>query len=198
MRLKKALIIIDIQKDFCPRGALPVKEGDAIIPVVNRYIKAFAKKKLPIFVVRDIHPKETKHFKAYGGLLPPHCIEGTKGAEFHPGLKVPKEAIIMTKGMDAEKSSFSAFHAHDPNGMELLNLLKILGVNEVYVGGFTTDFGVRFSGIDALRHGFKVFLLVDAVKGYNIDPNDSEKAIAEMVNLGARKMVFEKLPKSVR
>jgi len=195
MELKKALLIADVQNDFCPGGALAVKEGDRIIPVVNKYIQTFSKKKLPVFITRDWHPKETRHFKQFGGVWPKHCVQGTKGAEFHPDLKLPKEAIILSKGMDPQKDSYSAFQAVDSNGTWLLNLLKIFGVKELYIGGLATDYCVRWSALDALKFGFKANILTDAVKGVNLNKDDSEDAIKEIVKAGAKKITFAKLKK---
>ena len=195
MELEKALLISDVQNDFCPGGALAVKEGDRIIPVVNKYIQTFSKKKLPVFITRDWHPEETKHFKQFGGVWPKHCVQGTKGAEFHPDLKLPKEAIILSKGMDPQKDSYSAFQAVDSNGTWLLNLLKIFGVKELYIGGLATDYCVRWSALDALKFGFKANILTDAVKGVNLNKDDSESAIKEIVKAGAKKITFAKLKK---
>lgn len=193
MKLKKALLVVDVQNDFCPGGALAVPEGDKIIPVLNKYIESFSKNKLPIFASRDWHPKKTKHFKAFGGVWPVHCVQNTKGAQFHPKLKLPKEVIVVSKGMDPQKDSYSAFQAADSNGMGFSNLLKIFGIEELYVGGLATDYCVNSSVTDALMNGFKVKLLVDAIKGVNLKPRDSAEAIAEMVKLGARKFNLEKL-----
>ncbi|MFQ5867419.1 MAG: nicotinamidase [bacterium] len=194
MKQEKALLIVDVQNDFCPGGALAVPEGDRIISVLNKYIKIFLRKKLPIFVSRDWHPKETKHFKQFGGPWPKHCIQNTRGARFHPDLELPKGIIILSKGMDPDKDSYSAFQAVDSNGTEFFKLLKTLGVNETFVGGLATDYCVKSSVLDALKFGFKVKLLIDAIKGVNIKPKDSEEAIEEMVSRGAEKMTFEKLP----
>lgn len=193
MKLEKALLIADIQNDFCPSGALAVKDGDKIISTVNRYIKLFSKNKLPVFITRDWHPKQTRHFKKYGGAWPAHCVQGTKGAELHPKLKFPKEAIILSKGMDPNEDSYSAFQSYDSNGTPLLNLLKIFGVDELYVGGLATDYCVRWSALDAIKHGFKVNILLDAVKGVNLKPNDSEDAIKEMVSKGAKIITIGKV-----
>src|SRR3989338_5088646 len=133
--MKKALLIVDVQNDFCPGGALGIKDGDKIIPAINKYIKIFASQRLPVFASRDWHPRKTLHFKKFGGAWPVHCIQNTKGAAFHPKLRLPKEAILLYKGMDPKKDSYSAFQAQDRNGKSLLNLLKILGVEEIYIGG---------------------------------------------------------------
>jgi len=193
MKFKKALLIADVQNDFCPDGALAVKAGDKIIPTVNKYIKLFSERKLPIFITRDWHPSQTKHFKQFGGDWPKHCIQNTKGAEFHPKLKLTKEAIILSKGMDPKKDSYSAFQSIDSNGTELFNLLKIFGVNELFIGGLATDYCVRFSARDALKNGFKVKILVDAIKGVNLKPGDSEKALREIIRRGAEKITLRRI-----
>jgi nicotinamidase/pyrazinamidase len=195
MRQAKALLIVDAQNDFCPGGALAVPDGDAVIPVINKYVAAVSKKKIPIFASRDWHPKETKHFKEYGGLWPAHCVQNTPGAAFHPDLKLTDETIILSKGMDAEKDSYSAFQAIDDNGQEFLNVLKNLGINELFVCGLATDYCVKSSALDALKNGFHVHLLVDAIKGVNLKPQDSEKAIEEMISNGALQFTFSDLGK---
>lgn len=187
MKLKRALLIVDVQNDFCPGGALAVPGGDKIVPALNKYIKIFSKNKLPIFASRDWHPKKTKHFKKFGGVWPKHCVQNTKGVHFHPQLKLPKETIILSKGMDPEKDSYSAFQAQDSNGMEFLNLLKIFGIDELYIAGLATDYCVKYSTIDALKNGFRVKLLMDAIKGVNLKPGDSEEAVKEIVKRGAKK-----------
>ncbi|HEV2664964.1 MAG TPA: isochorismatase family protein, partial [Blastocatellia bacterium] len=90
MQAKDALIIVDVQNDFCPGGALAVKGGDEVVPVLNRAIEKFTAAGLPIFATRDWHPEKTSHFKAYGGVWPVHCVQGTQGAEFHSGLHLDK------------------------------------------------------------------------------------------------------------
>ena len=195
MKLKKALLIVDVQNDFCPGGALAVSEGDRVVPVLNKYNELFSQKNLLIFASRDWHPKITKHFKQFGGLWPNHCIQNTKGAEFHPTLKLPETIIILSKGMDPDNDSYSAFQAVDANGADFFNLLKILGVNELLIGGLATDYCVKSSVLDALKFSLKVKLLIDAIKGVNIKPNDSEDAIKEMIDGGAETITFEKASK---
>ncbi len=193
MRFKKVLLIVDLQNDFCPKGKLVVPEGDKIVPVLNKYIKIFSQKKLPIFSSRDWHPKETKHFKDFGGIWPKHCVQNTKGAQFHPKLKLPKEVIIISKGTDPQTDAYSVFQGFDSNGQEFLNLLKILGVEELYVGGLATDYCVKSTVLDALKNGFKVRLLIDAIKGVDLKEGDSEDAIREMIDSGAKKIALERI-----
>jgi len=193
MKPKKALLIVDVQNDFCPGGALAVPEADKVVPKINKYIKIFAKSKLPIFATRDWHPVKTKHFKDFGGSWPVHCIRNTKGAQFHPKLKLPKEVFLLYKGIDAGKDAYSAFQAEDMSGQSFFRLLTNLGVKELYVGGLATDYCVKSSVLDAAKFGFKVKLLVDAIKGVNLKPQDSQRAIKEMVKHGARKITLKKM-----
>lgn len=193
MKLKKALLVVDVQNDFCPGGALAVPEGDKIVPTINKYIRIFAKNKLPIFASRDWHPVKTKHFKDFGGVWPAHCIQNTKGAAFHPKMRLPKETILLYKGMGPNKDSYSSFQAEDQRGMGFSSILKLFGIKELYIAGLATDYCVKFSTHDALKQGFKVKLLMDAVKGVNLKPQDSENAIKEMVKKGAKKITLKDL-----
>ncbi len=192
MKLRQALIIVDMQNDFCPGGALAVPDGDRIVSVLNRYIGFCVRKKMPIFATRDWHPPKTKHFKKYGGLWPAHCVRLTKGAQFPSGLRLPETAIIVSKGMDPERDSYSAFDAVNGQGVSLLDLLKILRVQRLLIGGLAMDYCVKFSVLDALKKGFRVGLLADAVKGVNIKPDDSRKAISLVLEKGAKKITFNR------
>ncbi len=193
MKLGKALLVVDMQNDFCPGGSLSIPAGDKIIPVVNKYIRAFQKARLPIFLTRDWHPKTTKHFKKFGGVWPAHCVQDTVGAAFHPRLKFPKEAIIVSKGMDPVRDSYSAFQAFDRNGTDLVTLLKMFGIDTRYIAGLATDYCVKYSALDALQRGWKVYVLMDAVKGVNLKPADSDEAVKAITALGAKKILFDQL-----
>ncbi len=190
---KDALLLVDVQNDFCPGGALAVPEGDRVIPVLNQYVAQFQKADLPIFASRDWHPAVTKHFKAYGGPWPPHCIQGTKGADFHPGLKLPKGAVVISKGMDPEKDSYSAFHGYTEGGTDFEKALKKEEIIRIYIGGLATDYCVKHSVLDALKKGFETFLLEDAVRGVEVHPGDSEKAVKEMVGAGTGRIRLQDL-----
>ena len=191
MRAKKALLIVDVQNDFCPGGALGIPQGGRIVPNINKYIKIFSKNKLPIFSARDWHPVQTRHFYGFGGGLPAHCIQNTHGAKLHPDLKLPKDAIHLYKGMDPRADGDSAFQSEDISGTALIHLLKIKNITELYISGLATDYCVRLTACDALSRGFKVRILVDAIQGVDLKPNDSENAIKEMVKRGAKKITLK-------
>jgi nicotinamidase/pyrazinamidase len=175
-----ALIIVDVQVDFCPGGALPVPDGDKIIPFINRYIKIFKENNLPIIATRDWHPPNHISFKPYGGIWPIHCVQNTPGAAFHPKLKLPNDVIIISKATEPNKEAYSGFE-----GTELSSILNSKGVRRLFIGGLATDYCVKNTVLDALKLGFQAFLLLDGTKGVNVNPDDSKKAIEEMVRKGA-------------
>ncbi|HBR16487.1 MAG: nicotinamidase [Deltaproteobacteria bacterium RIFCSPLOWO2_12_FULL_43_16] len=193
MTKSSALVIVDVQNDFCPGGALPVPEGDKVVPVLNKYIQRFQKAGLPIYASRDWHPEKTKHFKAFGGLWPPHCVQGTKGAAFHPDLKLPKDTIILTKGEDPNEDSYSCFQAHDSEGKPFIQNLKVQWIKHLYVGGLATDYCVKATVLDGLKHGFQVTVLTDAVRGVDVKTGDSAAALKEMRTAGAEETTLEDL-----
>jgi len=193
LRFKKALCIIDVQNDFCFGGALAVPEGDEVVPVLNKYIDFFVKNNLPVFASRDWHPDKTKHFKTYGGLWPEHCVQNTKGAQFHPQLQLPEHAIIISAGLNPDEDGYSVFEGVDSKGIGFSKVLKEFNVEELYIGGLATDYCVKHSVLDALKSGFKVYVLMDAVKGVNINPDDSENAIKEMLDSGASKITLDEM-----
>ena len=187
MQSKDALIIVDVQNDFCPGGALAVAEGDKIVPVLNRYIDEFTQAGLPIFATRDWHPQRTSHFNTDGGPWPPHCIQGSKGAQFHPDLKLPPDTVIVSAGMSSDEDGYSGFLGRDDREAKLADLLRQRGVERIFVGGLATDYCVKHTVLDGLREGFKVVLLEDAIRGVNLQPDDSKQAIEEMIRAGAIK-----------
>jgi nicotinamidase/pyrazinamidase len=185
MQGSDALVIIDVQNDFCPGGALAVADGDQVVPVLNRYIRKFKQEKLPVFATRDWHPAKTRHFKAYGGLWPPHCIQGTKGAEFRADLALPDDVVIVSAGMASDEEGYSGFDGKNEKGLGLAELLHAARIERIFVGGLATDYCVKQTVLDALKQGFKVVLLEDAVRGVNLQPDDSKRAIEEMIRAGA-------------
>jgi nicotinamidase/pyrazinamidase len=195
MQAKDALILVDVQNDFCPGGALAVKGGDEVVPVLNRIIERFTLGGLPIFATRDWHPEKTSHFSAYGGLWPVHCVQGTKGAEFHASLELENDIVVASKGMAPDEDSYSGFQARDPSGARLAELLRRKAIERIIVGGLATDYCVKHTVLDGLKEGFKVLLLADAIRAVNLKPHDGELAIAEMVDAGAIKIVdFTEIP----
>lgn len=193
MKTKKALLVIDVQNDFCPPGALAVPGGEQVVPVLNKYARIFFRRKYPVFATRDWHPARTVHFKDFGGKWPAHCIQNTQGAAFHPGLKLPPGAILLYKGMDPQKDSYSAFQSEDERGMSFAKLLEAYGVVELYVGGLATDYCVRLSVLEALKRGFKVRILTDAIRGVDLKPGDSERALKEMKAKGAKTITLKQM-----
>ncbi|MBZ5558029.1 MAG: isochorismatase family protein [Acidobacteriia bacterium] len=178
-----ALLVVDVQKDFCPGGALPVPDGDRVVGALNQYIEECVAQGIPVYASRDWHPSITTHFKPYGGLWPPHGVQGTDGAGFHPNLRLPPTAILVTKGEDADRAGYSAFEGRTPEGKPLLSDLAERGVHHIYVGGLATDYCVVYSVFDALAAGLQVTVLEDAIAG--VDRDDSARALAQMRARGA-------------
>jgi nicotinamidase/pyrazinamidase len=185
MEKNAALVVVDVQNDFCPGGALAVADGDQVVPGLNRYIERFAVAGLPIFATRDWHPKTTTHFKIYGGQWPVHCVQGTFGAEFHVALKLAGGAVILSKGMAANADSYSGFDGIDSSGVGLAEWLRRSNATRIFVGGLATDYCVKQTVLDGLKQGFAVTLLEDCVRGVDLAPGDSQRAVREMLGAGA-------------
>jgi nicotinamidase/pyrazinamidase len=188
----KALLLVDMQNDFCPGGSLAVRDGDQVIPVLNKYIAQFRNYDLPIFASRDWHPPVTKHFQAYGGNWPVHCVQDTPGAAFREGLDL-KGAHTISKGMNPELDSYSAFQGFDDKGMAFLNVLTKIGVSELYVGGLATDYCVKASAIDAQQRGFITKVLLDGSRAVELTPGAAARAIEEMVRTGIDAVTLERV-----
>ncbi|MDW8086893.1 MAG: nicotinamidase [Candidatus Calescibacterium sp.] len=172
-----ALIIVDMQNDFLPpNGALPVPDGDKVIPVINQYIEKFKGNK--IFATADWHPENHISFKERGGPWPPHCIQNSKGAEFHNDLNLPDGVEVIKKASDPDKDAYSGFE-----GTDLAQKLRESGIDTVFICGVATEYCVKNTVLDAVKYGFRTYLLQDAIKG--IDEKDSKKAIEEMKEAGA-------------
>ena len=184
--MKDALVVVDIQNDFCAGGSLAVPDAEAVIPVMNDYLEQATQAQMPIFVSRDWHPPVTSHFAAYGGTWPPHCVQGTPGAEQHPDLRVPASALVASKGMDPRDDGYSNMDALLPDGQQLLDRLRADGITRILVGGLATDYCVKATTLDALREGLEVTLLLDACRAVEMNPGDGERAVAEMVSAGAK------------
>ncbi len=177
---RSALLIVDVQNDFLPGGALAVPEGDLVIEPLNKYIELFARRGLPVFATRDWHPRQHASFRERGGPWPPHCVQNTWGAEFSSMLSLPPTVRIVDKAFSPERDSYSGFQE------TVLSLeLHRLGVKRLFIGGLATDYCVKATVLDSIDLGFETVLLLDAVKGVDVNPGDSEKAVREMVLKGA-------------
>lgn len=183
-----ALVVVDVQNDFLPGGALPVPEGDRVIAPLNRAIELFRRRGLPVFFTRDWHPPEHCSFREQGGPWPPHCIAESHGARFAASLDVPPEASVISKAATTEKDAYSGFE-----GTDLEKRLRDGQVGRIAVGGLATDYCVLNTVRDGLRLGFKVLLLEDAVRAVNVQAEDGSRALAEMRLLGAEIITSESL-----
>jgi nicotinamidase/pyrazinamidase len=180
-----ALLIVDVQNDFCPEGALPVPSSDHVVTSLNRYIEDAIAHHVPIYASRDWHPAISTHFAPYGGRWPVHCVQGTAGARFHPSLGLPPTTTIISKGEQPDTPGYSAFEGRTADGILLLEQLRKDDVARLYVGGLATDYCVRASVLDALSAGLTVIVLQDAIAGVDVRPEDSSQAIADMRKRGA-------------
>lgn len=186
MEKNAALLIVDVQNDFCPGGALQILDGDRVVEPINRALEYFSAAGLPILASRDWHPPKTRHFRDFGGGWPIHCVQGTAGAAFHPGLRLPEEAVILSKGINPELDGYSAFEGITADGRMMADLLHELKVRKLYVGGLATDFCVLCTTLEALRNGIKVTVLTDAVAGVDMVPGESACALDDMEKSGAQ------------
>lgn len=177
---KRALIVVDVQNDFCPGGSLAVPHGDEVIAPLNELSREFLERGEPVFKTRDWHLPHTKHFADYGGIWPVHCVQQTKGAEFHPELIDDPHIRVISKGM-GDEDCYSGF-----DGTDLALQLRRLGIEEVWVGGLATDYCVKNTVLDALKEGFQVKALKDAMRAVEIQPGDGDRALEEMRDAGAQ------------
>ena len=175
-----ALVVIDIQRDFLPGGALAVPRGDEVIEPVNRYLRLFASRSLPVFATRDWHPPDHCSFAPQGGPWPVHCVAGTPGAEFSRELELPEGAYVISKATEAAREAYSDFSAG-----EFDERLRRLGVRRLFVGGLATEYCVLATVRDALARGYGAVLLLDAIRSIDVAPGDGRRAVEEMTRLGA-------------
>lgn len=179
--MKKALIIVDVQKDFCPGGALAVPNGDKVIKPINKVIKLFEKNDMPIFFTRDWHPPKHCSFKDFGGPWPEHCVADTEGALFHDDLYMPESAEIISKAETVQSDAYSGFES-----TTLYTKLKEQKIEEVYIAGLATDYCVKSTVLDALKLGYRTNVIEEAVAAVNFNEGDDEKAFSEMRIGGVR------------
>jgi nicotinamidase/pyrazinamidase len=183
-----ALIVVDVQRDLLPGGALGVAGGDEVIPVLNRCANEFDRRGLPVFATRDWHPPDHCSFAAQGGPWPVHCVADTPGAELASGLALPARTHVVSKATTREKDAYSGFQDTD-----LGSWLRELGCRRVLIGGLATDYCVRATALDALQAGFPAVVLEDAVRAVEVQPGDGARALAELRARGVEVVPVEQL-----
>lgn len=186
---KKALIVVDLQNDFCPGGALAVPEGDQVVGVVNQLVATYTGRGDLVVYTKDYHPADHCSFKINDpdGIWPPHCVQNSPGVEFHPDLKV--EGKTFYKGFLSDKDSYSGFGGHSEANevaQSLAGYLKAEGVEDVAVVGLALDYCVKSTAIDASKLGFKTTTILEGAKAVNVNPDDGDKAIEEMKAAGVQ------------
>jgi nicotinamidase/pyrazinamidase len=188
---RDALIVVDVQRDFCAGGNLPVPDGDEVIPVINRIIPFFGR----WIYTRDWHPADHASFSASpeyrDGSWPPHCVQGTPGADWCGALDMPMNAILVSKGDDLEREAYSGFQV---DRLDLAEFLKLRKVERLFITGLATEYCVRQTVLDACAAGFTVYLVEDAVRG--ISPEGSARALTEMEAAGAIRITSDRLEDS--
>lgn len=180
LRAGDALLIVDVQSDFLPGGSLAVPRGDEVVAVLNGCLQAFRQAGLPVVATRDWHPPDHCSFRPQGGPWPPHCVAGSAGAGFAPGLQLPAQAIVISKATQQQSDAYAGFE-----GTALDQRLRQAGVGRLFVGGLATDYCVLNTVCDALRLGYQTVLLLDAIRAVDVHAGDGERAIARMLQLGA-------------
>lgn len=185
---KSALILVDLQNDFCPGGRLAVNEGDAVMPILNRYAALFVNANAPIYATRDWHPANHISFAEQQGIWPVHCVQNTPGAAFHPDLKLPAGSVIISKAQSRTEEAYSGFA-----GTDLAARLHQQGVEAVYVGGLATDYCVKSTVLDAVKEGFETYYLADGSRGVEVRVGDIAAAEAEMRHAGVQSITLQHL-----
>jgi nicotinamidase/pyrazinamidase len=179
--VEDGLIIVDVQRDFCPGGALAVPNGDEVIPVLNGFINGFIAKDLVVVETMDWHPADHSSFKSQGGPWPAHCVQGSPGAQFHHTLAYGGDEIaIFAKGEEQDSLGYSAFE-----NPRLAAFLRERGVRHLWIGGLATEYCVKSTAEDALALGFKVTIIEDGVRPVDVVPGDGAAALAALQNAGA-------------
>jgi len=174
-----ALLVVDMQRDFCPGGALPVEGGHDVVPVINEWIEQARQDGAMIVASRDWHPPGHCSFKEQGGAWPEHCVQGTPGAEFHSDLRLPRDAVEIKKGQDLHADAYSAFDRTD-----LEERLRKAGIQRVFIGGLAQDVCVHATALDAEKAGFETRVIADATRPAEVAPGDGERAMRELRERG--------------
>lgn len=178
---RDALVVVDVQNDFLPGGALAVGDGDRVIPVLNRWIRVFSEAGRPVVLTRDWHPPDHCSFGQQGGPWPPHCVRGTEGAAFAADLTRPASALVVSKATEPELEAYSGFQ-----GTDLARRLREAGVRKLFVGGLATDYCVLETVSDALAEGFEVEVILPGIRAVEAREGDGARALERMATEGAR------------
>ena len=182
---RTALLVVDVQNDFCAGGALAVPQGHRVVDPINRLLAAYAAAHAAIFASRDWHPPGSSHFVDRGGPWPVHCVADTPGAAFHPQLVLPEGTAVVSKGQTPDSDGYSAFDGTLPAGETLDAALRARNAGHLTVCGLATDYCVRASVLDARRRGLEVSVVRDAIAAVNLKPGHETEAIDEMRAAGA-------------
>lgn len=183
-----ALIVVDVQNDFCPGGTAAVEDGDAVARKMSDLALNFSARDARVFATQDWHPTTHKSFAENGGIWPAHCVRGTEGAGFHRELKLPVGSSIVRKGEDAQSDAYSGF-----DGTSLDSHLQRLDVKRIFVGGLSTEYAVQHTIYDALQKGYSAFVITDAISAVNANPDDDQRALDSMLSSGAKPVTTSEL-----
>ncbi|WP_340620504.1 bifunctional nicotinamidase/pyrazinamidase [Xenorhabdus siamensis] len=200
--MKTALLLIDLQNDFCTGGTLAVKESEEVIKMANKAIELCQQHNITIIATQDWHPSDHMSFAVNSGQpvgelgelngipqiwWPVHCVQGQLGADFHPTLNQSAIQEIFRKGENSQIDSYSAFFDNDrKNATKLHSWLSEQHINRLLILGIATDYCVKFTVLDALEHGYETYVIAEGCRGVNIQADDSQRAIEEMTAKGAR------------
>jgi nicotinamidase/pyrazinamidase len=183
-----ALLIVDVQNDFLPGGNLAVPHGDMVVTALNRYLNVFYMQNLPVYATRDWHPAQHCSFLAQGGPWPPHCVANTSGAAIAASLQLPPATVTISKATTEKQDAYSGFQ-----GTDLHRKLHASRIRRLFIGGLATDYCVLNTVRDALKLGYEVFLLADAIRAVDVQPGDGLRAEKEMLGLGAQRITAEEV-----
>ncbi|MBD2815534.1 bifunctional nicotinamidase/pyrazinamidase [Xenorhabdus sp. Flor] len=200
--MKTALLLIDLQNDFCTGGALAVKKSEEVIEMANKAIELCQQHNITIIATQDWHPSNHMSFAINSGQpvgelgelngipqiwWPVHCVQGQSGADFHPALNQSAIQEIFRKGENSQIDSYSAFFDNDrKNATRLHSWLTEQHINRLLILGIATDYCVKFTVLDALEHGYETYVIVEGCRGVNIQADDSQRALEEMAAKGAK------------
>ena len=180
-----ALLVVDVQRDFCSGGALAVPDANRVVQPLNALMARLEQSHVLIYASRDWHPSQSIHFQPYGGPWPVHCVADTPGAEFHPDLELPDRTVIVSKGQAPGADGYSAFEGQTAHGVPFERELREQEIERLLVGGLATDYCIAQSVFDARRLGLDVTVVTDAIAGVDRKEGDAERALEQMREAGA-------------